>query len=96
MLTSMNFTKIEGDFKYLVKMPMDSVTEENVREIMNEKDRTEEELRVLNATTVEKMWFDELDVLEKGYDKYKVEREKIQAASADMDTKKKRAIVKKK
>ena len=32
------FDKIDGDFKYLIKMPMDSVTEENVKHIMKEKD----------------------------------------------------------
>jgi len=94
MLTTMNFVKIEGDFKYLVKMPMDSVTEENVRDIMNEKTRTEDELRLLNATTIETMWFNELDVLEKEYDKYKLKREHIQSAAGGDGTKKK--IIKKK
>ena len=95
LLTSMKFAKIEDDFKYLVKMPMDSVTEENVRDIMTEKTNTENELQVLKATSVEKMWLDELDTLEKEYDKYKVKRERIQAAGGE-GAKKKTTVVKKK
>lgn len=89
MLTAMKFAKIEGDYKYLVKMPMDSVTEENVRDIMTEKTRTEEELRELKATSVEKMWYRELDALEKEYDKYKEKRVRIQAAESSNKPKKK-------
>jgi DNA topoisomerase-2 len=79
LLTSMKFAEYEGDFKYLIKMPMDSVTEENVATIMKEKADTEAELAKLKATTLEQMWLTELDQLELKYDYYKVLREKIQA-----------------
>jgi DNA topoisomerase-2 len=79
MLTEKGYAMIEGDFKYLVKMPMDSVTEENVASIMKEKEATETELAVLRKTSLEKMWLTELDSLEKEYTKYKARREKIQA-----------------
>jgi DNA topoisomerase-2 len=79
LLTTMKFDKIDGDYKYLVKMPMDSVTEENVAHIMKEKETTQHELAVLKATTLEQMWLGELTVLETEYDKYKQKREKIQA-----------------
>ena len=79
MLTEKNYSMIDGDFKYLVKMPMDSVTEENVANIMKEKENTETELDILRKTTLEKMWVTELDNLDKEYSKYKVRREKIQA-----------------
>ena len=58
---------------------MDSVTEENVANIMKEQETTEKELDTLKKTTVEKIWISELNVLEKEYDKYKIKREKIQA-----------------
>lgn len=88
LLTTMKFDKIEGDFKYLVKMPMDSVTEENVAHIMKEKETTEQELAVLKATTLEQMWLSELSKLETEYDKYKQKREKIQAGGgAEKDKK---------
>jgi len=79
LLTQKNYATIDGDFKYLIKMPMDSVTEENVANIMKEKENTEKELDTLKKTTVEKMWIKELNDLEKEYDKYKNKREKIQA-----------------
>jgi DNA topoisomerase-2 len=79
MLVEKGYMTIDGDFKYLVKMPMDSVTEENVASIMKEKEATETELSVLRKTSLEKMWLTELDSLEKEYTKYKAKREKIQA-----------------
>jgi len=81
MLTEKGYIMIDGDYKYLVKMPMDSVTEENVANIMKEKDNTEHELDVLKKTSLEKMWTHELDCLDKEYTKYKTKREKIQAGS---------------
>ena len=87
MLTGKGYVMIDGDFKYLVKMPMDSVTEENVASIMKEKDTTETELNTLRNTSLEKMWITELDILDKEYAKYKVKREKIQAGSTTSNKK---------
>ena len=78
LLTNMSFEQIDGDYKYLIKMPMDSVTEENIANIMKEKDTTAMELNTLMATTVEQMWLHELSVLEKEYSVYRQKREKIQ------------------
>jgi DNA topoisomerase-2 len=94
LLVSMNFVKIEGDFKYLIKMPMDSVTEENVEHIMKEKNTTEQELSILKSTSIETIWLKELQTLEQEYDKYKLKREQIQSGSlTTKDTKTK--VVKK-
>jgi DNA topoisomerase-2 len=79
MLESKKYDKLDGDYKYLIKMPMDSVTQENVEQIMKEKANTETELNVLKKTTLEKMWLSELDTLKLEYGKYKLKREKIQA-----------------
>ena len=81
MLTDNGFDAIDGDYKYLIKMPMDSVTKENVENIMKEKETTELELAALKAMTLEKMWLNELDVLDREYAVYKVKREKIQAGA---------------
>jgi DNA topoisomerase-2 len=88
MLTSMKFEQIEGDFKYLIKMPMDSVTEENVANIMKETATTEMELNELIGTTVERMWYSELAVLDKEYANYKQKREKIQLGGTPSNAKK--------
>jgi len=95
LLTSMNFALLDGDFKYLIKMPMDSVTEENVASIMKDKADTESELEALKAKTLEKMWMDELVDLEKQYAIYKKKRIEIQAGSTTSSDKKKKILVKK-
>jgi DNA topoisomerase-2 len=88
LLTGMKFALIDGDYKYLIKMPMDSVTQENVANIMKEKENTEVELALLKSTTLEKMWVHELDVLNTEYDKYKLYREQIQRGSGTEKPKK--------
>ena len=78
LLSGLKFALVEGDYKYLIKMPMDSVTQENVESIMKEKENTENELAVLKATPLEKIWLNELHVLDTKYDVYKKHREEIQ------------------
>ena len=78
MLTTMEFTKIDNDYKYLIKMPMDSVTDENVTSILKEHTDTEKELDVLKRTKLETMWKHELQTLLSHYNVYKQKREKIQ------------------
>ena len=78
LLQDKQYAMIDGDYKYLIKMPMDSVTEENVEQIMKEKADTEHALDVLKKTSVEKMWLKELGNLNSEYAKYKTKREKLQ------------------
>jgi len=78
LLESKGFDRLDGDYKYLTKMPMDSVTQENVNAIMKEKSDTEEALDVLKATSCETMWMRELANFETEYAKYKAHREAIQ------------------
>jgi DNA topoisomerase-2 len=96
LLTKKQYATIDGDFKYLIKMPMDSVTEENVTSIMKEKETTETELDTLKKTTVEKMWLGELNTLEKEYAKYKTKREKIQIGEGTKSKSKSQSATKKK
>jgi hypothetical protein len=84
----MKFALYDGDFKYLVKMPMDSVTQENVESIMKEEADTKAELEVLKATTLEQMWSTELGILDVQYDLYKKKREMIQNGTVVVDKKK--------
>jgi DNA topoisomerase-2 len=97
LLVAMKFVPFDGEFKYLIKMPMDSVTQENVDAIMKEKETTEKELAALKSTTLEQMWSHELNLLEREYSVYKTKRETIQAGSATVKPKvvKKIMIVKK-
>jgi DNA topoisomerase-2 len=96
LLNSMKFAQLDGDFKYLIKMPMDSVTEENVANIMKETADTENELEDLKAKTLENMWLDELKQLERHYVIYKAKRVQIQSSSVTSADKKKNKLVVKK
>lgn len=64
------------DYKYLVRMPMDSVSQENVEKIMNELTKKEQELEIVRSTTIHQMWLNELNDLEKAYVQYKEARER--------------------
>jgi len=99
LLEKLEFDKLTSgndgakDYKYLVKMPMDSVSEENVEKIMKEKEETELELSTLMAMTVEKIWLNELAVFEKEYDVYKKKRERIQTCGGKVEQKSKPKVV---
>jgi DNA topoisomerase-2 len=95
LLENKNYDKIDGDYKYLIKMPMDSVTEENVESIMKEKETTEKDIEILTKTSVETIWSRELSTLDKEYDKYKLLREKIQISGTTTSAKKKTKVIKK-
>ena len=66
------------NYKYLTKMPMDSVTQENVDHIIKERDEAKNEYVVLQKTSVEDFWLRELETLETNYTVYKENRDKIQ------------------
>ena len=83
LLSGKKYDKIDGDYKYLVKMPMDSVTDENVANIMAEKATTEADIETLRKTSVETIWYRELTKLSTEYDKYKSIREKIQLGGGE-------------
>jgi len=82
LMETRKFDKIDGDYKYLIKMPMDSVTLENAEHIMQERDICEKELATLRGTSLETIWLSELDTLEREYTGYKTRRVQIQAGGA--------------
>jgi DNA topoisomerase-2 len=94
-LAEAGFEPIDGDYKYLVKMPMDSVTAENVARLRKERDDMMTELDVLTRTTPEQIWIHELEQLETKYGEYKKVREQIQNAEPKTQTKKVAKVVKK-
>ena len=52
------------EFKYLVKMPMDSVSEENVAKIMKQRGEKEAELAKYQKMKPTSLWLSELKELE--------------------------------
>jgi len=79
MFTEKGYDKLEehGEYKYLTKMPMDSVTEENVEKLLREKDHKQVELENIKKTTIYKMWMDELETLNSEYLEYRENRERL-------------------
>ena len=92
MLSAKSYDKIGDDdeYKYLVKMPMDSVTEENVDKLLKDKGNKEFELETIKNTTINKMWSNELNQLRDQYIEYKEERAKMMAG----EEKKKKVVAK--
>ncbi len=90
MLDGFQFDRVDDEFKYLVKMPMDSVTIENVDKLRKERDETKVELDALIATSLEQMWLKELDELEREYAVYKQSRVDLQEAVIVTEKKTKR------
>ena len=80
----------DEEFKYLVKMPMDSVSEENVEKLLKEHQEKQDELERIKSTTIEQMWLSELEILEQEYQEYQKEREQSQLG----EPKKKKTVTK--
>jgi len=66
----------DDEYKYLTKMPMDSVTEENVDKLLKEHGSKNLELETIKLLTIQQMWFQELYNLQKEYINYKEHRER--------------------
>lgn len=79
ILKARGYTVIEEDtdYKYLVRLPMDSVTEENITKIISERDRKLSELATLKSIAEKQIWLSELAVLRKEYVKL-LEKNKLE------------------
>ena len=74
MLSLRKYAKIEDSYKYLTKMPMDSVNNENVQKLYQHKDDKTNELVKIKSTSIEDMWLSELHEFETHYHVYTKER----------------------
>ena len=92
LLEDKGYDKIDddSDYKYLVKMPMDSVTEENVEKLLKDKGNKELELESVKSTSINNMWLNELDSLKIQYIEYKEDRFRLMNG----DEKKKKVVAK--
>jgi DNA topoisomerase-2 len=70
MLENLQFTPIEESFDYLIKLPMNTVSKENVDKLIKEKNEVEIQLQQLQETTISQMWLKELEEFEKHYKTY--------------------------
>jgi DNA topoisomerase-2 len=76
MLQSKGYDHVEGDeqYKYLLKLPMDSVSEENVHKLLKEKGQKESHHAALQGTGIEQLWLADLTELRAEYVKQEEKR----------------------
>lgn len=70
MMVARKYAVIEDDtdYKYLLKMPMDSVSAENAEKLINDRINKEADLCAIQSTTIENMWLKDLDELKQYLD----------------------------
>ena len=81
MLQSKGYDPVENDeqYKYLLKLPMDSVSEENVQKLLKEKGQKEVQHSALQSTSIEQLWLADLAELRTEY--VKQEEKRVSLAS---------------
>lgn len=81
-----------GDYNYLVKMPMDSVSKENVEKLMKEHENKKAELESIQSSSIQVMWLKELGELKIAYNEFlenSLKMEKTEALEKSKKSKKK-------
>jgi DNA topoisomerase-2 len=71
----------QDQYKYLLKLPMDSVSDENVDRLVKERDHKKIQHETLNKTSPENLWLSDLDELRAEYLKQEEKRLKTIALS---------------
>jgi DNA topoisomerase-2 len=96
ILTKMEFDVIEDDkeYKYLIRMPMDSLTNENVEKINKEVGDKELEINKLEALTVKNIWKSELGTLSEKYQYFLLEKIRVDSTDTEIIKKKVKKVVK--
>jgi hypothetical protein len=63
LLVDMGLSEIRGNYSYLIKMPMDSVSQENILTLEKELADLTLEKETLERMTVQQIWLNELNEL---------------------------------
>lgn len=83
LLSTRGYNDIDNnDFKYLLKLPSDSVLEENAMKLHAERDCKLRDVETLKGKSVEDLWGEELDAFVTQYHKYRIDRENRQRGAA--------------
>jgi DNA topoisomerase-2 len=97
-MTAHGYEHIDGDieFKYLLKMPMDSVTDENVKHLLSERDAKHAQHKELSDTSIQALWTRDLDELETEYKKWAATAAEVASAGGGAAAPAKKKMVVKK
>ena len=89
MLQSKGYDHVEGDeqYKHLLKLPMDSVSEENVQKLLKEKGQRDSQHAALQGTGIEQLWLADLAELRAEYVKQEEKRVTAEVAAGTACTK---------
>ena len=82
-LRSMKFDQEEGCFKYLTRMPMDTMCKESVDGLQKETAVARADLSALVAKTPNDLWLEDLDVLAAAYDQHVAHRVAADASEVE-------------
>ena len=63
ILEKKNYIKVDENYNYLIKMTMDSVSEESIEQLKNKYKEKQELLAKLMNTTIQEMWLSDLEEL---------------------------------
>jgi DNA topoisomerase-2 len=83
LLVQKGYAMIESDYKYLTRLPMDSVTEENVNHLSKDLANKQRELGQIQTTTIHQMWSADLDKLRGEYLEYKETRNRLMCGGGE-------------
>ena len=75
LLSDKEYILIDGEYNYLIKLPMDSVTEEKIIDLENKYESKKIELQEIKTCTIQNMWLRELEELSQELEKLYTERE---------------------
>ena len=98
LLQKRGYVRIDGDYKYLTKMTMDAVTQDNRDHLLKQLATNQEDIRALKAQSLEDLWRTDLAVFLREYERVVAERTKEQqqtVLSAVPGAPKKKPVVKK-
>jgi DNA topoisomerase-2 len=85
LLDEDGFDRVDGEFKYLTQMPMESVTEENVARLKRELDEKTQKYEAMMSKTEHEMWSEDLASLSVLYAEYKRYRMELQNSSVQIE-----------
>lgn len=90
MLQSKGYDLVENDnqYKYLLRLPMDSVSEDNVHKLLKEKGQKEAHHSMLEGTSIEQLWLADLAELRTEYVKQEEKRVSLITAPTGASAKK--------
>ena len=68
-LTDKQYKMVNDSYDYLVKLPIYTLSQEEIDKLLSTKQELESEYQLLSESSIETLWLDELKIFEKLYKK---------------------------